>query len=148
MWLWLSTIHSSQKHQLWIKKNNDRTFRRCLESVWRVPKGCMMIAWKVSVWCLCVSVQVFVVVVVLVILIVNSVDPKNLPLKFCQTWVSYRWNIVVVVVAVYVVVIVIAVAVVNPRDQPLKFGQNWVNNSWDNADIEFVWVGGWGRVEW
>ena len=71
------------------------------------------------------------------------VDPRNLPLKFGQNWVSIRWNVidVVVVAAVIVVVIIIVVVVfmdfIDPRNLPLKFGQSRVSNSWDIDDIEF-----------
>ena len=59
-----------------------------------------------------VGVVVFVFVVVAAVVVgdvtfVVVVDRRNLPLKFGQTWVSYRWNIAVVVVVVVVVVAVV-----------------------------------------
>ena len=51
--------------------------------------------------------------------------PRNLPLKFCQNWVSNQQNVafvVVIVVFVVVVHVVLLLVVVDPTNLPLKFG--------------------------
>ena len=53
------------------------------------------------------------------------IDPRNLPLKFCQNRASNSRDSVVVVVIVLVDVVVLVlvhVIVVDPRNLPLKFG--------------------------
>ena len=61
-------------------------------------------------------------VVVVVVFYVVVVDPRNLPLKFCQNWVSNSCHFLVVI---HIVVMV----VVDPRNLPSKSGQNWVSIS-------------------
>ena len=88
-----------------------------------------------------VVVVVVVVTVVLVVVVHVVVNPRNLPLKFGQKWISNSQDIVVVkivvvdvvVVAVSVVIVVVFVLVhvvaVDPRNIPLEFGQNRISNS-------------------
>ena len=71
------------------------------ENLW---KFCFENLSKLKTRLISIVSQPIKVVVFVVPLLAVVVDPRNLPLKFDQNWVSNRWNIAFVVILVVVVV--------------------------------------------